>query len=126
MAFWLFKQEPGCYSFARLVEDGRTAWDGVGNALALKHLKAAKAGDLVFFYETGKTKAVVGTMRVAEAGDAPVVEAVGPLLRPVALSEIKALPELAEWELVRLPRLSVMPVSAAQWKAVEKLAKKAA
>ncbi|MBY0228924.1 MAG: EVE domain-containing protein [Gemmataceae bacterium] len=123
MARWLFKQEPGCYSFADLMEDGSTAWDGVGNALAVKHLKAAKEGDLVFFYETGKAKAVVGVMRIVAAGEAPTVEPVEALPRPVALAELKALPELAEWDLVRLPRLSVVPVSAAHWKAVEKLAR---
>ena len=123
MARWLFKQEPESYSFADLVREGRTTWDGVGNALARSHLRSVKVGDCAFFYETGKVKAIVGEMRIVEAGEAPVVEAVAALPRPVSLSEIKGVAELAEWELVRLPRLSVMPTSVAQWRLVEKLAR---
>ncbi len=118
MAFWLFKQEPESYSFLDLVRDERTTWDGVANALALKHLRAVKVGDRVLFYETGKVKAAVGEMRVVEAGDAVTVQAVAALPRPVALAEIKDDPALADWELVRQPRLSVMPVTEAQWRRV--------
>ncbi len=132
MACWLFKQEPGVYSYADLVQDGRTVWDGVTNALALKHLRQVQLGDRVFFYHTGKDKAVVGEMRVV-AGPRPnpsatnpaqvvvEVQAVQPLPRPVSLVEIKADALLAGWDLVRLPRLSVMPVSAEQWERVEAL-----
>jgi predicted RNA-binding protein with PUA-like domain len=132
MALWIFKQEPTCYSFSDLRRDGRTVWDGVGNALARKNLRQIKRGDLVLFYHTGKEKAVVGIMRAAsDARDAPTpddpkavvveVEPVGPLPRPVALAEIKAESALADWDFVRLPRLSVAPVTEAQWKRIEEL-----
>ncbi len=129
MARWLFKEEPTHYSFADLEREGSTVWDGVANALALQHLRNVKAGDRVLFYHTGKEKAVVGVMAVASgpepgaAGDVTVtVRPVRRLHHPVPLSRIKADPTLAEWELVRLPRLSVMPVTEAQWRRVEELA----
>jgi predicted RNA-binding protein with PUA-like domain len=123
---WLFKQEPDCYSFADLERDRETLWDGVSNNLALKNLRDVRAGDRVFFYETGKVKAVVGEMRVAKgpmpdpAGDNPkrvvvTVAAVKRLPRPVTLAEIKADPKLEGWDLVRNSRLSVMRVNAEQW-----------
>ena len=132
MALWIFKQEPTCYSFSDLRRDGRTLWDGVGNALARKNLRQIKRGDLVLFYHTGKEKAVVGVMRAAaDARDAPTaddpkavvveVEPVGPLPRPVSLAEIKNDPVLADWDFVRLPRLSVTPLSEVQWKRIEEL-----
>ena len=65
MALWLCKQEPDCYSYADLARDGSTTWDGVGNAVARKHLRAMQPGDRVFFYHTGKEKAIVGEMVVA-------------------------------------------------------------
>ena len=98
MALWLFKEEPDHYSFDDLGRDGRAVWDGVTNALALQNLRKVRPGDRVLYYHTGKVKAVVGEMRVA-AGEA----------------------DLANWELVRLPRLSVMPVTEAQWRCVEAL-----
>jgi predicted RNA-binding protein with PUA-like domain len=133
MALWLFKQEPTCYSFADLRRDGRTLWDGVRNAAARQHLRQVKRGDRVLFYHTGKDKAVVGVMRaIADARPAPtkddpsaVVVEVAPgqaLPRAVTLAEIKADKSLAGWDLVRLPRLSVMPVTQAQWRRVEELA----
>jgi predicted RNA-binding protein with PUA-like domain len=132
MALWIFKQEPTCYSFSDLRRDGRTLWDGVGNALARKNLRQIKRGDLVLFYHTGKEKAVVGVMRAAaDAREAPTaddpkavvveVEPVGPLPRPVSLAEIKNDPVLADWDFVRLPRLSVTPLSEVQWKRIEEL-----
>jgi predicted RNA-binding protein with PUA-like domain len=132
MARWLFKQEPGCYSFADLTRDGKTVWDGVSNALAKKHLRQVKRGDRVLFYHTGKEKAVVGEMRaVADAREAPtaddptaVVVEVAPvreLPHPVSLARIKADRLLKDWDLVRLPRLSVVPMTAAQWLRVEEL-----
>jgi predicted RNA-binding protein with PUA-like domain len=132
MPLWLCKQEPDQYSYDDLVRDGRTVWDGVGNALARKHLRQMQPGDRVLFYATGKVKAVVGEMRVAEGpkpdpkDDDPnavliVVEPVRAFARPVPLAQIKGDAALAEWELVRLPRLSVMPVSQAQWRRVEEL-----
>jgi|GEM_PF-104484 len=121
-AYWLFKQEPECYSFAQLVEDGQTNWDGVENALARKHLRAVKKGDRAYFYETGKRKAIVGLMEIAGAPavDPDSEDGKGVLLKvkplrsfeqPVTLAEIKADPVFADWELVRVSRLSVMPVS---------------
>jgi predicted RNA-binding protein with PUA-like domain len=132
MARWLFKEEPDCYTFDRLEADGEASWDGVTNALALKHLRAVQPGDEVFFYATGKVKAVVGVMTVT-AGPTPTaddgklvsvtVKPVRRLAHPVPLATIKADPVFEGWELVRIARLSVMPVSAAQWKRVEELAK---
>jgi predicted RNA-binding protein with PUA-like domain len=130
---WLFKQEPSCYSFSDLERDGTTVWDGVSNALARKHLRAVKTGDRVLFYHTGKEKAVVGEMKVI-AGPRPdpkgddeaavVVEvmSVRRWKRPVALPQIKSDKLLADWDLVRLPRLSVVPVSPEQWRRLEELA----
>jgi predicted RNA-binding protein with PUA-like domain len=130
MAHWLFKEEPGTYSFADLERDGSTTWSGVTNALAQKHLRGIKKGDTVFFYHTGDEKAVVGVMEAAgdptpdpadPAGKRVVVE-VKPLRKlrhPVTLSAIKADKEFAEWELVRIGRLSVMPVPNALWKKIE-------
>jgi predicted RNA-binding protein with PUA-like domain len=132
MNYWLFKEEPTHYPFAQLLRDRQTFWDGVTNALARQNLRQVRRGDRVFFYHTGKEKAVVGEMRVVAgpksdpAADDPnavsvEVEAVRPLPRPVPLAVIKADRALAGWELVRLPRLSVVPVSERQWRRVEEL-----
>jgi predicted RNA-binding protein with PUA-like domain len=129
---WLFKEEPTHYSFDALVKDKRTVWSGVKNPLAQKHLHAVKRGDRIFYYHTGDEKAVVG---VAEAlGDAypdpgdksgkQAVVDVAPvrrLTRPVTLAEIKGDPAFADFPLVRNSRLSVMPVSDAEWKRIEKM-----
>jgi|SRR5579875_3837633 len=134
MGFWLFKEEPTHYSFAQLQREGRTVWDGVRNPLARQNLSQVRKGDRVFFYHTGKEKAIVGEMRVvrdpwtdAQADDPKEVlvevEAVRPLPHPVPLRRIKADPLLADWDLVRLPRLSVMPVSEQQWRRIEELSK---
>lgn len=133
MGGWLFKQEPSCYSFADLERDGTTKWDGVRNNQARLYLRMVKSGDRVLYYHTGNEKAVVGEMVVTEgphddpAGDDPravvlTVKAVKRWPRPVTLQEIKAEPLLADWELVKLSRLSVMPVSPAQWRRLEELA----
>jgi len=130
MAHWLFKEEPGTYSFANLERDGSTTWSGVTNALAQKHLRAIKKGDTVFFYHTGDEKAVVGVMEVTadptfdpeDAAGKRVVVVVKPLRKlktPVSLASIKADKVFAEWELVRISRLSVMPVPDALWKKIE-------
>lgn len=127
MANWLFKEEPDHYSFADLVRDGRATWDGVSNALARKHLRTVRPGDRVFYYHTGKEKAVVGEMKVVgepHVGEDEVtveVEPVAALPQPVPLATIKNDPRFAGWELVRLPRLSVMPVSEEQWQLVQQL-----
>jgi predicted RNA-binding protein with PUA-like domain len=131
---WLFKEEPSKYSFDDLSRDGRTVWDGVRNNLALQHLRKVRQGDEIFFYHTGKDKAVVGTM-VAKGDPYPDpaaenkrfvvvdVEVGAGLKRPVALKELKQDPAFEGSELVRIPRLSVMPVTAAQWRAVMRLAR---
>ncbi len=135
MPLWLFKQEPGCYSFSDLLRDGKTTWDGVANAQARNYLRQIQAGDRAFFYHTGKEKAIVGEMRAIgearpdEGADDPKavvveVEAVRSLKRPVTLAEIKQVPGLASWGLVRLPRLSVMPVTEEQWRCVEELSRR--
>jgi len=128
VALWLFKEEPEHYAYPDLVRDGRTTWDGVGNALALKHLRQVRPGDRVLYYHTGKEKAVVGEMKIvaarAEEGPSAVcveVEPVRALARPVPLKIIKEDPALADWDLVRLPRLSVMPVTEEQWRRIEEL-----
>jgi len=130
---WLFKEEPGHYNFADLERDGTTVWDGVDNNLARQHLRRVKPGDRVLYYHTGSEKAVVGEM-VVTAGPLPdprsddpkaVVVEVRPVRRlqsPVTLARIKQDADLADWDLVRNSRLSVMPVSAEQWRRVEALA----
>ena len=135
MANWLFKSDPETYSFSDLEREGHTVWDGVSNNLALKHLRSAHKGDSVLIYHTGEEKAIVG---IAEVTTEPYsdpkqkdsrltvvdVKATQRLARPVTLQEIKQQPEFKNFELVRLPRLSVMPVSDSQWKALVALAKK--
>lgn len=133
MARWLFKQEPSCYSYDDLERDGMTVWDGVANALALQNLRKAQAGEQVFFYHTGKEKAIVGVMEIIKDASAlqtsaapksamVSVKPIKRLARPVTLALIKGDQTLSDWDLVRLPRLSVLPVSAAQWKKIEDLA----
>jgi predicted RNA-binding protein with PUA-like domain len=132
---WLFKTEPSAYSFQQLQKDKRTAWDGVKNNLALKHLGAIKKGDAIFIYHTGDEKAVIGRARAASAAypdpgkkDPKLlvidIEAEKPLARPVTLAEVKAAGKLKDFALVRLPRLSVMPVTDEQWTAIETMAEK--
>jgi predicted RNA-binding protein with PUA-like domain len=133
MANWLFKEEPETYSFADLERDGTTTWSGVANALAQKHLRAVKKGDRVFFYATGKEKAVVGVMEVS-ADPAPdpsdktgkcvavTVKPVRRLAAPVTLAAIKADKAFVQWELVKQARLSVMPVSDELWARIEQMA----
>jgi predicted RNA-binding protein with PUA-like domain len=128
--YWLFKQEPECYSYADLEREGRTVWDGVTNSLAQKNLRQVRVGDRILFYHTGKEKAVVGEMvvvggpRPASNGDGKhVVVEVEPVRRllSVTLDQIKTDALLSDWELLRLPRLSIVPVTPAQWQRVLKL-----
>jgi predicted RNA-binding protein with PUA-like domain len=130
---FLFKEEPTHYSFEDLRRDGKTVWSGVKNALAQKHLKSVKKGDRIFYYHTGDEKAVVGIAKAASdaypdskdrSGKMAVVDVapVGKLPRPVTLAEIKATKSLATMPLVRISRLSVMPVTDAEWAVIEKLA----
>jgi predicted RNA-binding protein with PUA-like domain len=130
---WLFRQEPTCYSYADLERDGTTLWDGVNNNLARQNLRKVKPGDRVLYYHTGKEKAVVGEMVVVDGpmadpkSDDPKavvvkVKAVRRMPHPLSLARIKDDPALADWQLVRMSRLSVVPVSPAQWQRVEELA----
>jgi predicted RNA-binding protein with PUA-like domain len=132
MNHWLLKTEPSTYAWADLAGAGRAVWDGVKNPAALGHLRGMAPGDQAFIYHTGDEKAVVGIARVVtsaypdpKAGDPRLVVVdlapVRPLQAPVTLAAIKADPRFAGWALVRVPRLSVMPVTAAQWDAILKL-----
>ncbi len=127
------KSEPASYSWADLVRDGGTEWDGVRNNAARLHLKAMEAGDEAFLYHSMSDKAVVGVMRIVRAA-APDprdgawvsvrVEPVRALPSPVTLAAIKAEPSLAAMELIRQSRLSVAPVRAAEWAKVLELAER--
>ena len=131
MAHWLMKSEPGTYSWADLVRDGATEWDGVRNPAARLHLRAMKIGDEAFFYHSGDERAVVGLMRITREGrpDGPdgkwVSVAVGPvrpLADPVTLKAIKAEAKLAKMELIRQSRLSVSPVRDEEWRKILEMA----
>jgi predicted RNA-binding protein with PUA-like domain len=130
---WLFKEEPTHYGYDALEKDGRTTWSGVKNPLAQKHLRAVRKGDSILYYHTGNEKAIVGVARAANAAHSDPADASGRsavvdivpvrrLKRPVALGEIKASPRFAEFPLVRMPRLSVMPVGDAEWREIRRLA----
>lgn len=131
---WLFKTEPSEYSYDDLEREKKSVWDGVSNNLALKNLREVRLGDVILIYHTGNEKAVVG---IAEAVSEPypdpaandekqVVVNLKPkrrLARPVTLNEIKANEALREFDLVRLPRLSVMPVAGQHWEALQEMLK---
>ena len=127
---WLLKTEPSDYSYDKLEKAGRARWDGVRNPAAIRNLGAMKAGERVLVYHTGDEKAVIGEAEVVrEAYPDPKypegkllvvdIEACGRLARPVTLAEIKALAEFRTSPLVKQGRLSVVPLTAAQWKAIE-------
>lgn len=121
---WLFKEEPDHYAYEDLERDGETRWEGVKNALALKNLRQAQVGDRVLYYHTGKVRAIVGEAQVAAADAQAGAVKITPVKRwerPVTLERIKKEPSLASWELVRMSRLSVMPVTAEQWQKVVEL-----
>ncbi|MEP7305184.1 MAG: EVE domain-containing protein [Acidobacteriota bacterium] len=129
---WLFKEEPATYSFDAFVHDARAVWSGVKNPLAQKHLHAVKKGDRVFYYHTGTEKAIVGIATAlgdayADPDDASgkraVVEIapVKALRRPVTLADIKADAAFRDFALVRISRLSVMPVTDDEWARIEQL-----
>jgi predicted RNA-binding protein with PUA-like domain len=128
---WLFKEEPSHYSFDAFVKDGSTVWSGVKNPVAQRNLRSVKKGDAVFYYHTGDEKAIIGIARATcdaypdpkdKTGKAHVVDIapVKKLARPVTLKEIKADAAFADFALVRISRLSVMPVTDAQWARIEK------
>src|SRR5579864_6082737 len=129
MAYWLVKSEAAKYSWDRLVADGRTHWDGVRNFQAANNMRAMKAGDRAFFYHSNEGKEIVGVVEIvrpfypdpADPGGkfgmvdvAPVM----PVKTPVGLSEMKGVTELAGMALLRQSRLSVCPVSAAEWQVI--------
>jgi predicted RNA-binding protein with PUA-like domain len=131
---WLFKTEPSVYSFQQLQKDKKTMWDGVANNLALKNLKDIKKGDPVLIYHTGDERQAVGVARaLGEAYPDPAkkdpkllvvdIEAVKPLPKPVTLAEVKSNKKLANFDLVRLSRLSIMKVTDEQWEILEGMAK---
>lgn len=133
MAYWLLKSEPESYSFGDLVRDGSTVWDGVANNAALKFMREAQPGDLALIYHTGEERRAVGLAEITSAAypdpqltDAKLVvftlRPLRALPNPVTLAAVKADPFFADFALVRQARLSVMPVSAAQWARIMKMA----
>jgi predicted RNA-binding protein with PUA-like domain len=132
MARWLVKTEPSAYSFGDLRAEGKTDWTGVKNPQAQLHLRAMKAGDEVAVYHTGGEKAVVGTARVTAGPRPDPTDAAGkrvavalapgrPLAAPVTLAALRAELAFRGSPLVVMGRLSVLPLSAAQWKVIERL-----
>jgi predicted RNA-binding protein with PUA-like domain len=132
MPDWLFKEEPDHYCYDDLERDGTTLWDGVTNNLARQNLRQVRRGDRILYYHTGKEKAIVGQMKaVGNAMPDPAsedpkdvvvkVQAVRRLAHPVSLARVKREPLLKNWDLVRNSRLSVMPVSLAQWQRIEEM-----
>jgi len=129
MAYWLLKSEPDEWSWAQQVEKGREGaeWTGIRNHAAQNHLRAMKKGEQAFFYHTGKEKSIVGIVSVIaeahpdstdRAWQAIDVAAVKPLRKPVGLDQVKADKRLAGMPLARLPRLSVQPVTDAEWRMI--------
>ena len=134
MAQWLVKEEPEHYSYDQLEKDRKTVWAGVKNPLAQKHLRSIRKGDRIFYYHTGKQKAVVAVAHAGvdaypdpkdPTGKLFVVDVVADkkLARPVTLAEIKADRAFATFPLVRMSRLSVMPVTDAEWTRIEKMSR---
>ena len=130
---WLVKEEPTHYGFDALVKDTKAVWSGVRNALAQRHLRSIKNGDRIFYYHSGDERAVVGIVKAVsdpypdpeDASGKYVAVDVAPvkrLPRPVTLAEIKADAAFGDFALVRIARLSVMPVTDAQWARIERLA----
>ena len=142
MAYWLLKTEPDIYGWDDLVSDGKTTWDGVKGGLALKNLAKMRPGDGAFIYHTGREKQIVGMAEVvgepypdSSQPDSKInmvdLVPVSSLERPVTLRELKnragehsskGTPNLWEgWDLLRIHRLSVVPVSEEQWEAILKI-----
>jgi predicted RNA-binding protein with PUA-like domain len=134
MAHWLIKSEPSKWSWANQVAAGAkgTSWDGVRNHLAKQNLMAMKLGDHAFFYHSNEGKDIVGIVEVIrtyyadpsdKSGKFGMVDfkAVRPLPQPVSLLTIKTIPALAKMPLVTAPRLSVQPVSEAEWQYICKM-----
>ena len=128
---FLLKTEPESYSFDNLIREGKTSWTGVRNSLARKNLRLMKLGQKVFIYHSGKNPAIVGIAEVireaypepgAEAWSVVDVRPVIRLHRPVTLSQLRLIPEIANWVLLRQSRLSVVPVSSRESSCVLTLA----
>jgi len=126
MNYWLLKSEPDKYSYADLERDGSTVWDGVANNTALMHIRTMQPGDLALIYHTGDQRQAVGLAEITsapyadpQAGDPKLVvvdiRPLRPLPQPIPLAAVKADPEFADFGLVRLGRLSVVPVTPAHW-----------
>ena len=133
MAHWLLKSEPAKYSWDQMVKDGRTHWDGVHNFQAANNMKAMKEGDRAFFYHSNEGKEIVGIVEIVRSfypnPDEPSdkfglvdVAPVMPVKKPVTLIEMKATPALAGMALIRQSRLSVCPVTDAEWGTICSLA----
>ncbi|MBD2211354.1 EVE domain-containing protein [Nostoc linckia FACHB-104] len=133
MAYWLLKTEPDNYSYSDLERDGSTVWDGVNNPLALKHLRTMLRGDLALIYHTGKERQIVGLAEIVsqpyadpalnDAKRAVVdVRAVNTVKQPVTLAQIKQDSFFTDFDLLKLPRLSVVPVSESYWQRLMQLA----
>ena len=133
MAYWLFKSEPGAWSWDDHVKAGVAEWDGVRNHQANNNMLAMKKGDKAFFYHSVNEKSIVGVVEVVKehypdptdnSGRFGMVDvkALVPAKHPVSLAEIKQEPALAELALVRQSRLSVVPVAAAEWRVLCKMA----
>src|SRR5687767_11972802 len=130
MAYWLLKTEPDCYSWSDFEADRKTVWDGISNALALKHIRSMKKGDLALIYHTGGERQAIGVAEIAsdpypdpQAGDEKLavvdVKLRKKLKRAVTLDEIKADPAFAGWDLLRIGRLGVVPVPEKMWRRLE-------
>jgi predicted RNA-binding protein with PUA-like domain len=133
MRYWLLKSEPFKYSWDRLVAEGRTHWDGVRNHQAANNLKAMKKGDRAFFYHSNEGLEIVGIAEIARAAYPDPSDATGRFVmvdvtplqgvkNPVTLAAIKAEPKLQNLALVRQSRLSVVPVAAAEWTLICRMA----
>jgi predicted RNA-binding protein with PUA-like domain len=126
VAYWLLKTEPEEYSYCDLERDGTTVWEGVSNSLALKHLRTMEIGDLALIYHTGKERRVIGVAQIIsqpypdpKLDDAKrvvvQVQAVRRVEEPITLTQIKQDGNFEGFDLVRLTRLSVVPVSEPHW-----------
>ena len=133
MAYWLLKSEPIEYSYDNLEQDGRSVWNGVKNPLALKYIRTMQPTDQALIYHTGKERQVVGVAEIVTlpypdpALDNPLrvvvdVRAVRSLPQPVTLAQIKQSGNFTDFDLIRLPRLSVVPVPTQYWQQILQLA----
>ena len=131
-SYWLVKQEPEAYSWDDFVKEGETYWDGVRNYQARNNLRAMKKGELVFFYHSVSDKEIVGVAKVirehypdptAKEGDWSVVDlaAAKPMKKPVSLAQIKAERSLEDIALIKQSRLSVMPITEAEFRLILEL-----